>query len=86
MTEKSLGLRVSEVIWTYAPGVMACDHDACARAAGEVAGVFGCIVAMMAAHGNDEDKVIAALADIIRTTSTRIQANALAHLSEPGHA
>lgn len=58
MPDKSLGLRISEVIWEHCPGVMEGDLDAALDAAAEVSSVLGCLVALIALDDKKLEKVL----------------------------
>jgi hypothetical protein len=86
MTEKSLGLKVSELIWEHDPKVPQCDPEACAKAAAALAGVLGALVATLTVREPERhDRIVALLVGVIEENAKAIRDNAMAQLREAGH-
>lgn len=49
----SLGLQLSKVLFAHEPGLLVCDMNASARAAGQIANLLGCILATVLQKGGD---------------------------------
>src|SRR5262245_55733034 len=75
--DKSLGLKISEVIWEHEPLVAELDMESCARAASEVAGVLGCLVATLtAAYPEKYDELMALITGKVENTAKTVGARA----------
>jgi hypothetical protein len=84
---KSLGRKLSELIWAHDPDVTKVDPVACAKAANEVAGVLGCLVAALTiAEPERHDEVVAIAMGVVDKTAKSIRTKAVSQFREPGHA
>lgn len=85
--DKSLGMKISELIWEHDPKVTECDPEACARAANELAGVLGALVATLTIVEPDRhNQVMGLVMDAIERSARTIRARAIATRREAGHA
>lgn len=85
MTEKNIGVKLSELIWEHYPKIKTCDREDCMKAAAVVANILGCLVATLSAH-YEHDEIMEGVVAIIEKESSAVEAKAWADVQNSGHA
>jgi len=87
MNKDGLGMELSKVLFKHEPTLLACDLNASARAAAEVANLLGCILATVLAKKGQDAYVEAVHAAAMKAHATAVRTanNAYAKSQEPSN-